>query len=340
MRMITARPIFFIKIAIFLILGTFGNAAHAKNLINVPEAWRDVKAPLPVVIFLKDTELSSGRDPVRDDVAVAASDGMAGGVLGSVLSAGLTDIMIKNQTKKADKRDADLRSIADGMNPAKLLWEGAQTGLSSTPWVELSGDAARSGFIDASNTINTAFGNQRGIAAICSYNISSHFHAIYARCLVNAYDSAKDNKYADYTADTKRQLIFSHGVEAEVDLSDISGDDTAREARWASNGGALLREGLPKALSGCGEMIGNLLELDQRNIDELNSQSKYWFSKRFIGEIAEHHGPIISGSDHIETYQTVEMVHKMPVPRSETDGIMILDGGADLYRKMVISVPN
>ncbi|MDP9057159.1 MAG: hypothetical protein M3N34_07530 [Pseudomonadota bacterium] len=312
--------------------------AEAKNYPSVPNEWRSGAPKLPMLVIVPDPDLQAGRDPSQDDTNKALyTNGLLTGVL--------TDILVKNQSKHASQKDEELRLVAKSLDPISLLANGIRKGIAISPWISLPDDGVRIvDYADASKAIDKEFGMQRGIVVNCSYNISTHFHAIYALCAINILDPEPKNEGGGDGAIVKRKIVFDNSVEAEVDLADASGDGAARLARWEGNSGELLREGLPKAVRLCGEMVGQLLEMNQSQLDALNSSKKYWFIKRFVAEVASHHGPIVDGSEHIKGYQTVEMVYKSPIPEPGTDGIMILDDGSKLdgnnfYRKLAIGAP-
>jgi hypothetical protein len=304
-----------------LLLPVLGMAAplEAKGWDTVPEEVRSTGEPLEMVVHVTQEELIAGRDPADNyEASIGAIPGLMEGALRSMLAKGA-------QSSIKPTQDA-----LNSLQADKVLVNAIRDSVAPIPWIKMmDGGPLRDSSLAAKSALLDRANGPRTLGVECTYRISQRFHAVYAFCAMDI--AAKAGAKKPEARWQRKNLLYSHTVEAEIILANPAGDVGGRRDQWTDNSAVLLRTGLERALKKAGELVGRQLLLTAADISAAKQKPKERTHDAYIGMAFAHEGRVIEGFENILDRVSPNPSGKTLLFKPGTDGVVMLENGNNLF---------
>lgn len=293
----------------------------------IPQAARSAEKPIPMVVYLHQEGIVTGRDPGN---GYQVGGGLVGALVDGALQSALSD--------GAKDAFAPSKGAFSAVDAEQTLMAAIRESVAPLPWIALAeGGALRDNSTAGKVALLDQSAAAQMIEADCSYTISQRFQAVYAYC--SLLIAAKEGSPSSRKSRDGRNLVYVTHLEAQVELANIAKSVGGRREQWIANSGALLRQGLGHALTKVGMLVGRRLQMTAEDFAAAEDNEKFRLVTAYVGMAGEHRGRVVEGWDNVLSEFHPNAGGKSYLYKPGTDGVVFIDEGGGLFYHWTIEAP-
>lgn len=314
-------------IAVLVSFPSVTTTALASSDERIPSEFGSASEPIPMVVYLQQEELLTGRDPANGP---EIGDGLVGAALHSIIKGGAENALTPS-------REIYTRGEAE-----KVLMAAIRESVAGIDWVRMAdGPALRDNSPEAKQALFREGAASHFLGVDCSYNISMRFQAVYAACTLEIIGEAGEaGKSLPPDRWFRDHLLYRRLVEAQVEIANPARSVGGRREQWTNNSGSLLRNGLEHALLKVGTLVAQQLLLTRDEIAAVESNERYRFVTSYVGMAFEHRGRMVVGQNNIRCRYHPNTGGLSYLYNPGAEGMVIYENRGGLFYHWTIEAPN